>query len=70
MAEMDFVVEKHGKVMPIEVKSNLARPNFTKSFLSFLEKYKPAKSFILSEKLFAEKNKTLFRPMFCIGNEI
>ena len=70
MAEVDFVAEKGSKAIPIEVKSNLARPNFTKSFLSFLEKYKPAKSFMLSEKLFAEKNKTRFRPMFCIGNEI
>ena len=70
MAEVDFVVEKHRKVMPVEVKSNLSRPNFTKSFLSFVEKYKPPKSLILSEKLFAEKNRTRFRPMFYIGNEV
>lgn len=70
MAEVDFVIEKNNNIIPIEIKSNLARPNFTKSFLSFLEKYKPKKSFILSEKLFAEKNKTKFRPIFCVGNEI
>ncbi len=70
MAEVDFVIEKNGKVVPLEIKSNLVRPNFSKSFLSFLEKYKPKKSFILSENLFAEKKKTKFRPIFCICNEI
>jgi len=69
MAEVDFVIEKASNIIPIEIKSNLARPNFTKSFLSFLQKYKPNKSFILSEKLFGEKNKTKFRPIFCVGNE-
>ncbi len=69
MAEVDFVIEKGSNIIPIEIKSNLARPNFTKSFLSFLQKYKPNKSFILSEKLFGEKNKTKFRPIFCVGNE-
>ena len=70
MAEVDFVIERGNKIIPVEIKSNLVKPNFTKSFLSFLGKYKPAKSFILSEKLFAEKNKTKFRPIFCLGNEI
>lgn len=70
MAEVDFIVEKNNKIVPIEVKSNPARTQFTKSFASFLEKYKPANSLILSEKLFAEKNKTKFRPIFCVGNEV
>lgn len=70
MAEVDFVAEKDGKITPIEVKSNLVRASFSKSFLSFLEKYKPKKSLVLSEKLFAEKNKTAFRPIFCVGNEV
>lgn len=69
MAEVDFVAEKDGNIIPIEIKSNLARPNFTKSFLSFLEKYKPKKSFVLSEKLFAEKNKTKFMPIFSVWNQ-
>ena len=64
MAEVDFIIEKNGTLAPIEIKSNLMKPQFTKSFLSFLEKYKPAKSFILSEKLVADKNKTKFRPVF------
>ncbi|MBI1936066.1 ATP-binding protein [Candidatus Woesearchaeota archaeon] len=68
MAEVDFVIERNNRVAPIEVKSNLKSANFTRSFSSFIEKYKPTKSFILSERLFAEKNRTHFRPMFCIGN--
>ncbi len=67
MAEVDFVIEKNNKIIPVEIKSNLARAQFTKSFLSFLEKYKPQNSFTLSEKLFAERNKTKFRPIFCAG---
>ena len=68
MAEVDFVIEKGS--IPLEIKSNLTKPNFTKSFVSFLEKYKPKRSFILSEKLFAEKNKTKFRPIFSVGREV
>ncbi|MBI2542493.1 ATP-binding protein [Candidatus Woesearchaeota archaeon] len=67
MAEVDFVIERNNRIMPVEIKSSLIKPKFTKSFLSFLEKYKPAKSFILSERLFAEKNKTKFLPIFYIG---
>jgi len=70
MAEVDFIIEKNSDIIPVEIKSNLARPNFTKSFSSFLEKYKPKMSFILSEKLWAERSKTKFRPIFCAGNEV
>lgn len=70
MAEVDFVIGKASKPVPVEVKSHLAGPNFAKSFQSFLEKYKPARSIILSERLFAEKNKTLFRPIFCISSMV
>ncbi len=70
MAEVDFIIEKNNKIIPIEIKSNLLRANFTKSFSSFIDKYNPKISFILSEKLFADKNKTFFRPILCIGNEV
>ena len=70
MAEVDFVIEKNGNIIPIEIKSNLNHPSFTKSFLSFLEKYKPKRSFILSERLFAKRKNTKFRPIFYIGEEL
>ncbi len=66
-AEVDFILEKNGKIVPIEIKSNLAKPVFSKSYVSFLEKYKPKKGFILSENLVAEKKKIKFRPIFSIG---
>jgi len=69
-AEVDFIIEKKGKIIPIEVKSGLQKPRFTKSFLSFLNNYKPKKSLVLSENLLEEKNKVLFRPIFSISKEI
>ncbi len=70
MAEVDFIIEKNEDITPIEIKSSLTKEGFTKSFGSFLEKYKPRNSLILSEKLFGEKGKTKFRPIFCISKEI
>ena len=69
-AEVDFVIEKSGKIIPIEVKSELIKPKLTKSFISFIEKYKPKTSFILSSQLFAEKGTLKFRPIFSIAREI
>ncbi len=69
-AEMDFVVEKEGKIIPIEVKSDLINPKSTKSFLSFINKYKPEKKLILSEKLFKDEKRISFRPIFSITKEI
>ena len=70
MAEVDFIIEKNGQTIPVEIKSSLGRPSFTKSFLSFLEKYKPKKSFVLSERLFAQRKNTKFMPIFYISSEI
>ena len=67
---MDFVVEKDGKIIPIEVKSDLIKPKSTKSFLSFINKYKPGKKLILSEKLFKDEKRISFRPIFSITKEI
>ena len=67
---MDFVVEKEGKIIPIEVKSDLINPKSTKSFLSFINKYKPRKKLILSEKLFKDEKRISFRPIFSIAKEI
>lgn len=69
-AEVDFIIEKKGKVIPIEVKSDIKKPKFTKSFLSFLIKYNPKNGLILSEKLYKEKDRIKFRPIFSISKEI
>ena len=47
-AEVDFVLEKEGEVIPIEVKINLSGMNLTRSFQSFLERYHPVIGLITS----------------------
>jgi len=69
-AEVDFIIEKKGTLVPVEVKSDLKKPKLTKSFTSFLEKYKPKRGIILSERLFKDKNKIKFRPIFSVSKEI
>ena len=69
-AEVDFVIEKHDRIIPVEIKSDLKEPMISKSFSSFINKYKPKKGLILSERLFEEKNKIKFRPIFLVDSEI
>ena len=69
-AEVDFIIEKNDKVIPIEVKSNLKIPKITKSYASFLEKYNPKNGLILSENLFKNKDNLKFRPIFSINNAL
>jgi len=54
-AEVDFIVKKNGNPIPIEVKSKLIQPKITKSFRSFIEKYRPKQGYVASESLFANK---------------
>lgn len=53
-AEVDFIIEKQGEVIPVEVKTTLARPSISRSFRSFLEKYSPSRGYITSNKLYDE----------------
>lgn len=69
-AEIDFVIEERGNIVPTEIKSNLRKPKLTKSFHSFLEKYNPKKGLIFSETLFSKKGKIKFRPIFSVNKEI
>jgi len=69
-AEVDFVVEEKGVLIPIEVKSNLKAPKLTKSFSSFLDKYKPKRGFVFSERFFHERGAVAFRPIFSVSKEI
>ena len=55
-AEVDFIIEKEGKIIPIEIKSNIASEKITKSYASFIEKYKPKGGYFLSLQ-FEGKNK-------------
>ncbi len=51
-AEVDFIMEKKGEIIPIEVKSMLNQAKITPSFRSFIEKYSPKKGFFFSKDFF------------------
>lgn len=65
-AEVDFIIEKKGTLVPIEVKYSTA-PTPGKSLYSFIEKYSPPKAYILtnnfSKELRIKKTRLLFIPV-------
>lgn len=66
-AEVDFVIQKNGEIIPIEVKYSL-QPTIGKSFYSFLEKFSPKRGYILTQgfsKIQKIKNtKVYFLPVY------
>jgi len=71
-AEVDFVVEKNSKLIPIEVKSKLSTPTHGKAFKNFVEAYGVEKGFILSQDYYDELKiggaRVEFKPLFSVGN--
>lgn len=67
-AEVDFVLERHGQITAVEVKSTLHSNKTGRALLSFKEKYSPNKMVVLSENYFAfdKKRDILFMPLFFI----
>lgn len=66
-AEVDFVLEEEGNIIPIEVKfQDLNKTTLSRSFRNFLKKYTPQKAYIinlsLSEKIVVEKTEVEFLP--------
>ena len=59
-AEVDFILEKGLKLIPLEVKTNLNYPKLEKSFLGFLTRYNPEKALIVNLNFQGQKkiNKT------------
>lgn len=47
-AEVDFVIQRENKIIPIEVKYTV-KPTVGKSFYSFIEKFSPPEAFILTK---------------------
>jgi predicted AAA+ superfamily ATPase len=67
MAEVDFVIQKGGDIIPIEVKTG--RRTKSKSLNIFVEKYKPSYSIRISSKNFGFENNIKSVPLyaaFCI----
>jgi len=70
-AEVDFIAESEGSLMPIEVKSSLSSPKLTRSFKNFLGEYRPEKGFVLSSSLVGKRkaasSSVEFLPIFAAG---
>lgn len=48
-AEVDFVIDLKRKVLPVEVKySSLKKPTVSRSFRSFIDKYKPVEGWVVN----------------------
>lgn len=68
-AEVDFVINKGNKVVPVEVKyKTLKKPEITRSLRSFIEKHKPADAMIINLSLetetFVDSTKIKFIPFY------
>lgn len=72
-AEVDFVINTGLKLIPVEVKySNLKTPQTTRSFKSFISKYKPSKAFIVhlgdsQKEVEFEGTKIYFIPYYSVS---
>jgi len=66
-AEVEFLLEEKGKVIPIEVKSGWSTR--AKSLQSFKEKYRPPFQIILSAKNYAfdKGRQTYYYPLYLSG---
>lgn len=69
-AEVDFVIEKNNKKIPLEVKTTLERARYGKALKNFIEEYGVETGFILSLKYADQiklgKAKIIFAPLFSI----
>ena len=69
-AEVDFIYENRGEIVPVEVKS--AENTQAKSYKLFCQKYRPGTGFKLSQKNIAENNlegtKTFSIPLYLCWN--
>ena len=68
-AEVDFIIEKEGTLVPVEVKYT-NKPIIGKSLYSFIEKFKPTRAFVLTKGFIGEKKiadcTVIFRPVYSI----
>ena len=69
-AEVDFIIEKKNKLIPIEIKSLLKEAKLTRSFSSFFEKYNPKKGYIGSLEFEGRKGAVAFLPLVKLVNAI
>lgn len=54
ISEVDFIIEKNGKTIAIEIKSSINNENIDKSYRNYIDKYSPDEFYIFNEKYFSE----------------
>lgn len=64
-AEIDFLIETSGEILPIEVKSGFTRHK--KSLTSFQEKYHPRKAIRLSPRNFDKQGDFINLPLYAVS---
>ncbi|MCK4670562.1 MAG: ATP-binding protein [Nanoarchaeota archaeon] len=69
-AEVDFIIEKNNKLIPVEVKSLLKEAKLTRSFSSFLKKYSPKKGYVVSLDFEGKRGIVAFLPLVKLVNAI
>jgi len=51
-AEIDFIIDRGDKVIPIECKSLLKKPGISRSFQNYISYYHPSKGLVLNSQIF------------------
>jgi predicted AAA+ superfamily ATPase len=64
-AEVEFLLEKEGEILPVEVKSGQVTQS--KSLKVYAERYHPAKTYILSAKNVKQRNISRYLPLYMAG---
>lgn len=54
-AEVDFIIEKHNEIIPIEVKyAAFNSPQISRGFRSFIQEYRPKRALVLTKNFWGE----------------
>lgn len=64
-AEVEFLLEREGKVVPVEVKSGWVTQS--KSLKVYMERYRPPRAYILSAKNISRRNIVRHLPLYAAG---
>jgi hypothetical protein len=64
-AEVEFLLEKEGQILPVEVKSGWVTQS--KSLKVFVDRYHPPEAFILSAKNITRRNINRYLPLYATG---
>ena len=64
-AEVEFLLEREGEVMPVEVKSGWVTQS--KSLKVYIERYRPPRAYILSANNISQRNIVRYLPLYAVG---